>query len=150
MNMIHAFFTQPWIKANDALLAQNKILTQQLENHTKTLAQLPKELKVVAQVQIQLCELCGGAKLQSIHRGQVATTEMIVGMCDAPPAHRWTMKEFHNVVAWPEEQVQGDRAEAAEASTMEMEEDDADDDEDDAFEDAEDEEEEEDTYDSSD
>ncbi|KOM47638.1 hypothetical protein LR48_Vigan07g134200 [Vigna angularis] len=65
-------------------------------------------------------------------------------------AHRWTMEEFHNVVAWPEEQVQGDRAEAAEASAMEMEEDEADDDEDDAFEDAEDEEEEEDIDDSSD
>ncbi|KOM55450.1 hypothetical protein LR48_Vigan10g134200 [Vigna angularis] len=91
-----------------------------------------------------------GAQLQSIHRGQVATTEMIVGMYDTPPAHRWTMEEFHNVVAWSEEQVQGARAEAAEASAMEMEEDDADDDEDEAFEDAEDEEEEEDTDDSSD
>ncbi|KOM27966.1 hypothetical protein LR48_Vigan475s000800 [Vigna angularis] len=65
-------------------------------------------------------------------------------------AHRWTMEEFHNVVAWPEEQVQGGRAEATEASAMEMDEDDADDDEDDAFEDAEDEGEEEDTDDSSD
>ncbi|KOM40859.1 hypothetical protein LR48_Vigan04g105700 [Vigna angularis] len=62
------------------------------------------------------------AQLQSIHRGQVATTEMIVGMYDTPPAHRWTMEEFHNVVAWPEEQVQGDRVEAAEASAMEMDE----------------------------
>ncbi|KOM45654.1 hypothetical protein LR48_Vigan06g096000 [Vigna angularis] len=62
-------------------------------------------------------------------------------------AHSWTMEEFHNVVAWPEEQVQGGRAEAAEASAMEMDEDDVDDDEDDAFEDAEDEEEEEDTED---
>ncbi|KOM40718.1 hypothetical protein LR48_Vigan04g091600 [Vigna angularis] len=95
-------------------------------------------------------QYCGGAQLQSIHRGQVATAEMIVGMYDTPPAHRWTMEEFHNVVAWPEEQVQGDRAEAAEASAMEMEEDDAADDEDDAFEDAEDEGEEEDTDDSSD
>ncbi|KOM28042.1 hypothetical protein LR48_Vigan492s000600 [Vigna angularis] len=91
-----------------------------------------------------------GAQLQSIHRGQVATVEMIVGMYDTPPAHRWTMEEFHNVVAWPEEQVQGDRAEAAEAAAMEMEEDDADDDEDDAFEDVEDEEEEEDIDDNSD
>ncbi|KOM37526.1 hypothetical protein LR48_Vigan03g090800 [Vigna angularis] len=87
------------------------------------------------------------AQLQSIHRGQVATTEMIVGMYDTLPAHRWTMEEFHNVVAWPEEQVQGGRAEAAEASAMEMDEDDADDD---AFEDAEDEGEKEDTDDSSD
>ncbi|KOM37493.1 hypothetical protein LR48_Vigan03g087500 [Vigna angularis] len=67
-----------------------------------------------------------------------------------PRPHKWTMEEFYNVVAWPEEQVQGNRAEATEASAMEMEEDDADDDEDDAFEDAEDEEEEEDTDDSSD
>ncbi|KOM49836.1 hypothetical protein LR48_Vigan08g066300 [Vigna angularis] len=58
-----------------------------------------------------------GAQLQSIHRGQVATAEM----------------------------VQGDKAEATEASAMEMDEDNADDYEDDAFEDAEDEEEEEDT-----
>ncbi|KOM25491.1 hypothetical protein LR48_Vigan107s001000 [Vigna angularis] len=57
-------------------------------------------------------------------------------------AHRWTMEEFHNVVAWPEEPVQGGGAEAAEASVREMEEDEADDDED--------EEEKEDTKDSSD
>ncbi|KOM25560.1 hypothetical protein LR48_Vigan118s001000 [Vigna angularis] len=62
-----------------------------------------------------------GAQLQSIHKGQVATTEMIVGMYDTPPAHRWTMDEFHNVVAWPEEPVQGGGAEAAEASVREME-----------------------------
>ncbi|KOM25281.1 hypothetical protein LR48_Vigan78s000100 [Vigna angularis] len=89
-----------------------------------------------------------GAQLQSIHRGRVATAEMIVGMYDTPPAHRWTVEEFHNVVAWPEEPVQGGGAEAAEASVREMEEDEADDD--DAFEDDEDEEEEEDTEDSSD
>ncbi|KOM40728.1 hypothetical protein LR48_Vigan04g092600 [Vigna angularis] len=76
-----------------------------------------------------------GAQLQSIHRGQVATAEMIVGMYDTPPAHKWTMDEFHNVVAWPEEPVQREEAEAAEASVREMEEDEADDD-DDAFEDA--------------
>ncbi|KOM26568.1 hypothetical protein LR48_Vigan294s000400 [Vigna angularis] len=73
-----------------------------------------------------------GAQLQSIHRGQVATAEMIVGMYDTPPAHRWTMDEFHNVVAWPEEPMQGGGAGAAEASAREMEEDEADDD--DAFE----------------
>ncbi|KOM25838.1 hypothetical protein LR48_Vigan197s000700 [Vigna angularis] len=89
-----------------------------------------------------------GAQLQSIHRGQVATAEMIVGMYDTPPAHRWTMEEFHNVVDWPEEPVQGGGAEAAEASVREMEKDEADDD--DAFEDDEDEEEEEDIEDSSD
>ncbi|XP_052734938.1 uncharacterized protein LOC128197372 isoform X1 [Vigna angularis] len=48
------------LQTHDALLAQNKILTQQLETLTKTLAQLPKELKTAAQVQSQLCELCGG------------------------------------------------------------------------------------------
>ncbi|KOM43145.1 hypothetical protein LR48_Vigan05g074900 [Vigna angularis] len=90
------------------------------------------------------------AQLQSIHKGQVATAEMIVGMYDTPPAHRWTMDEFHNVVAWPEEQVQGGKVEAAEASAMEMEEDNIEADDDDAFEDAEDEEEEEDIDDSSD
>ncbi|KOM26571.1 hypothetical protein LR48_Vigan294s000700 [Vigna angularis] len=89
-----------------------------------------------------------GAQLQSIHRGQVATAEMIVGMYDTPPAHRWTMDEFHNVVAWPEEPVHGGGAGAAEASARDMEEDEAD--EEDAFEDDEDEEEEEDTEDSSD
>ncbi|KOM26505.1 hypothetical protein LR48_Vigan280s000500 [Vigna angularis] len=88
------------------------------------------------------------AQLQSIHRGQVATVEMIVGMYDTPPAHRWTMDEFHNVLAWPEEPMHGGGAEAAEASVREMEEDEAD--EDDAFENDEDEEEEEDTKDSSD
>ncbi|KOM26575.1 hypothetical protein LR48_Vigan294s001100 [Vigna angularis] len=89
-----------------------------------------------------------GAQLQSIHRGQVATAEMIVGMYDTPPAHRWTMDEFQNVVAWPEEPMHGGGAEAAEPSAREMEEDEVDDDE--AFEDHEDEEEEEDTEDSSD
>ncbi|KOM57525.1 hypothetical protein LR48_Vigan11g055800 [Vigna angularis] len=72
---------------------------------------------------------------------KVATAEMIIGMYDTPPAHRWTMDEFHNVVAWPEENVQGSRAGAAEASAMD------DDEDDDASEDAEDNEEEEDTND---
>ncbi|KOM43446.1 hypothetical protein LR48_Vigan05g105000 [Vigna angularis] len=85
-----------------------------------------------------------GAQLQAIHRGQVATVEMIVGMYDTPPPHRWTMEEFHNVVAWPEEQAQGGTTGAAEASAMEMDE------EDDTLEDAEDKEEEKDTNDSSD
>ncbi|KOM27988.1 hypothetical protein LR48_Vigan477s001500 [Vigna angularis] len=89
-----------------------------------------------------------GAQLQSIHRGQVATAEMIVGMYDTLPAHRWTMDEFHNVVAWLEEPVHGGGAGAAEASARDMEEDEAD--EEDAFEDDEDEEEEKDTEDSSD
>ncbi|KOM40821.1 hypothetical protein LR48_Vigan04g101900 [Vigna angularis] len=80
------------------------------------------------------------AQMQSIHKGQVATAEMIIGMYDTPLAQRWTMDEFHNVVAWPEENAQDSRAGAAEASAMEE-----DDDDDDAFEDAKDKEEEEDT-----
>ncbi|KOM40771.1 hypothetical protein LR48_Vigan04g096900 [Vigna angularis] len=44
-----------------------------------------------------------GAQLQSIHRGQVATAEMIVGMYDTPPAHRseegerWNQKRHQKV-----------------------------------------------------
>ncbi|KOM51867.1 hypothetical protein LR48_Vigan09g052600 [Vigna angularis] len=79
------------------------------------------------------------ARMQSIHRGQVTTTEMIIGMYNTLPAHRWTMDEFHNVVAWPEEQAQGNRAEPAEASAMN------DEDDEDVFEDVEDDEEEEDS-----
>ncbi|KOM51933.1 hypothetical protein LR48_Vigan09g059200 [Vigna angularis] len=45
------------------------------------------------------------ARMQSIHRRRVGTIEMIIGMYDTPPAHRWTMDEFHNVVAWPEEMM---------------------------------------------
>ncbi|KOM43503.1 hypothetical protein LR48_Vigan05g110700 [Vigna angularis] len=56
--------------------------------------------------------------IQSLHRGQVATVEMIIGMYDTPPEHRWTMHEFNNVVAWPEEQTQGSGVGAAGASTM--------------------------------
>ncbi|KOM43243.1 hypothetical protein LR48_Vigan05g084700 [Vigna angularis] len=82
------------------------------------------------------------AQMQSNHKGHVATTEMIIGLYDTPPAHRWTMDEFHNVVDWLEEQTRGNRAGAVEASAMEEDEDD---DDDDAFEDAEDNEEEEDT-----
>ncbi|KOM57423.1 hypothetical protein LR48_Vigan11g045600 [Vigna angularis] len=44
-------------------------------------------------------------RMQSIHRGQVATAKMIIGMYDTPPGHRWTMDEFNNVVAWPEDQA---------------------------------------------
>ncbi|KOM25841.1 hypothetical protein LR48_Vigan197s001000 [Vigna angularis] len=82
------------------------------------------------------------ARMQSIHREQVATTEMIIGMYDTPPTHRLTMDEFDNVVSWPEEQAQGNRAGAAGASAMD------DEDDEDAFEDAEDDEEEEDSDDS--
>ncbi|KOM31508.1 hypothetical protein LR48_Vigan01g106300 [Vigna angularis] len=57
-----------------------------------------------------------------------------------PPRHQWTMDEFNNVVAWPEEQAQASGAGAAEAPTMDDDEDDDDD-----FEDAEEEGEEEDS-----
>ncbi|KOM25295.1 hypothetical protein LR48_Vigan86s001400 [Vigna angularis] len=90
-------------------------------------------------VNIRRVDLTPLAKIQSIHKGQVATTEMIIGMYDTPTSHRWTMYEFHNMVAWPKEQAQGSRAEVAEASAM---------DDEDAFEDAEDDEEEEDSDDS--
>ncbi|KOM54749.1 hypothetical protein LR48_Vigan10g064100 [Vigna angularis] len=46
------------------------------------------------------------ARMQSNHRGQMATTEIIIGMYDTPPAHRWTMDEFHSVVKWPKKQAQ--------------------------------------------
>lgn len=46
----------------DALLAHNKIMTQQLETLTKKLSQLPKEIHNVSQAQhqqfMQECELC--------------------------------------------------------------------------------------------
>ncbi|KOM57477.1 hypothetical protein LR48_Vigan11g051000 [Vigna angularis] len=45
------------------------------------------------------------ARMQSIHIGQVATAEMIIGMYDTPPGHRWTMDELNNVVAWPEDRA---------------------------------------------
>ncbi|WVZ18911.1 hypothetical protein V8G54_006233 [Vigna mungo] len=62
-------------------------------------------------------------------RGQVAISEMIVGMYDTPPAHRWTMDEFNNVVAWLEH-MQGIRSGANEALEMDENDDDDDDDED--------------------
>ncbi|KOM37726.1 hypothetical protein LR48_Vigan03g110800 [Vigna angularis] len=76
----------------------------------------------------------------SLHRGQVTTTEMIIGMYDTPPGHRWTMDEFNNVVTWPEEQAQGSGAGAAEVLAI--------DDDDDEFEDVQDDGEEEDSDDS--
>ncbi|XP_047155932.1 uncharacterized protein LOC124827000 [Vigna umbellata] len=52
------------LQSQDALLAQNKIMTQQLESVMKKLSQLPKELQTVSQAQhnptVQGCELCGG------------------------------------------------------------------------------------------
>lgn len=42
-------------------------------------------------------------RLVSIHRGQVATAEIIIRMYDTPPTHRWTMDEFNSVVAWLEQ-----------------------------------------------
>ncbi|XP_047154249.1 uncharacterized protein LOC124848045 [Vigna umbellata] len=48
------------LQSQDALLAQNKIMTQQLEALMNKLSQLPKELHNVSQAQHQGCELCGG------------------------------------------------------------------------------------------
>ncbi|XP_014497016.1 uncharacterized protein LOC106758598 [Vigna radiata var. radiata] len=61
------FQLQPY----DALLAQNKIITQQLEILTKKVMQPQKEHQSVAQVQQQLCELCGGDHIN----GQCAVLE---------------------------------------------------------------------------
>ncbi|KOM41071.1 hypothetical protein LR48_Vigan04g126900 [Vigna angularis] len=58
------------------------------------------------------------ARMQSIHRGHVATIEMIIRMYDTPPGHRWTSNEFNNVVAWPEEQAQASGVGVAEAPAM--------------------------------
>ncbi|WVZ15146.1 hypothetical protein V8G54_012712 [Vigna mungo] len=66
-------------------------------------------------------------------QGQVVIAEMIIGMYDTPPAHKWMMDEFNNRVAWPE-QAQESRSGAAEAPSIE--EDDNEDDDDD-FKDAE-------------
>ncbi|XP_014491838.1 keratin, type I cytoskeletal 9-like [Vigna radiata var. radiata] len=55
----------------DALLAQNKIITQQLEILTKKVMQPQKEHQNVAQFQQQLCELCGGDHIN----GQCAMPE---------------------------------------------------------------------------
>ena len=52
------------LQSHDALLAQNKIMTQQLEALMKKLSQLPQDLRNVSQAQhqqqLQNCELCGG------------------------------------------------------------------------------------------
>ena len=51
------------LQSQDALLTQNKIMTQQLEILMKKLSQLPQELQnsSIAQLQqVQSCELCGG------------------------------------------------------------------------------------------
>ncbi|KOM43212.1 hypothetical protein LR48_Vigan05g081600 [Vigna angularis] len=71
------------------------------------------------------------ARMQSIHKGQVATIEMIIGMYDTPPGHRWTMEEFNNVVAWLEEQAKASGAGATEAPAMDDDDDEFEDDEDD-------------------
>jgi len=50
------------LQSQDALLAQNKIITQQLEALMKKLSQLPQELQnasLAQHQQGQCCELCG-------------------------------------------------------------------------------------------
>ncbi|XP_014515641.1 uncharacterized protein LOC106773465 [Vigna radiata var. radiata] len=48
------------LPTKDALLAQNKLLSQQLDNLSKIIAQLPKEMRNVSQAQQPLCDFCGG------------------------------------------------------------------------------------------
>ena len=62
------------LQSHDALLAQNKIITQRLENLTKKLSQFPKELQNVSQVQQKLCELCGGDHI----KGQCAVPKNLI------------------------------------------------------------------------
>ncbi|KOM25529.1 hypothetical protein LR48_Vigan112s000400 [Vigna angularis] len=75
------------------------------------------------------------SRMQALHRGQVATAEMIIGLYDTPPSRKWTMDEFNTIMGWPENQAQASGARATEASAME------DDDEDDDYEDGDEEEE---------
>lgn len=52
------------LNTTDAILAQNKILTQQIETLTKQMSNLPKQLHVVqssqGQNQAMKCDFCGG------------------------------------------------------------------------------------------
>ncbi|KOM47474.1 hypothetical protein LR48_Vigan07g117800 [Vigna angularis] len=59
------------------------------------------------------------SRMQALHRGQVATTEIIIGLCDTPPSRQWTTDEFNTIVGWPEDQAQASGARATEASVME-------------------------------
>ncbi|XP_052729898.1 uncharacterized protein LOC108327226 [Vigna angularis] len=63
------------LQSQDALLAQNKIMTQQLEALMNKLYQLPKELQNVSQAQHQGCELCGGEHANGHCAMQVNTQE---------------------------------------------------------------------------
>ncbi|XP_052736574.1 uncharacterized protein LOC128197812 [Vigna angularis] len=63
------------LQSQDALLAQNKIMTQQLEALMNKLSQLPKELQNVSQAQHQGCELCGGEHANGHCAMQVNTQE---------------------------------------------------------------------------
>ncbi|KOM48314.1 hypothetical protein LR48_Vigan07g201800 [Vigna angularis] len=84
------------------------------------------------------------SRMQALHRRQVATIEMIIGLYDTPPSRQWTMDEFNTMVGWPKDQAQASGAGAAEASAME------DDDEDDDYEDGDEEEEDDDEEEDSD
>ncbi|KOM31353.1 hypothetical protein LR48_Vigan01g090800 [Vigna angularis] len=59
------------------------------------------------------------SRMQALHKGQVATAEMIIGLYDTPPSWLWTTDEFNIVVGRPEDQAQASGAGAAEASAME-------------------------------
>ncbi|KOM41106.1 hypothetical protein LR48_Vigan04g130400 [Vigna angularis] len=56
---------------------------------------------------------------RALHRGQVVTTKMIIGLYDTPHSRQWMMDEFNTIMEWPEDQVHASVARAAEASAME-------------------------------
>ena len=47
------------LPADDAMAAQNHLLTQKLDKLTKVLSKLPKGIRNISQTQ-QLCDSCGG------------------------------------------------------------------------------------------
>ncbi|KOM43225.1 hypothetical protein LR48_Vigan05g082900 [Vigna angularis] len=59
------------------------------------------------------------SRMQALHKGQVATVKMIIGLYDTPLSRQWTMDEFNTIVGWPKDQAHASGAGAAEASTME-------------------------------
>ncbi|XP_052724117.1 uncharacterized protein LOC128193955 [Vigna angularis] len=84
------------LQSQDALLAQNKIMTQQLEALMNKLSQLPKELQNVSQAQHQGCELCDGEHANGHCAMQVNTQEDVNYMeaLQQMPAYAKFMKEL--------------------------------------------------------
>ncbi|XP_014524466.1 uncharacterized protein LOC106780681 [Vigna radiata var. radiata] len=60
--------------ADDAMVAQNHLLTQKLDKLTKVLSELPRGIRNISQTQ-QLCDLCSGDHIN----GQCAFTEEMQG-----------------------------------------------------------------------